>query len=812
MTIKTKLTLNVVIVLVIIGAVAATSIIGMGFVKSKLFYLTERSTPFQMRSVEFQKAIQGSIADLVKVSVANNIGEYKSYRSEAEKSLSEVKKAQSTLESLSGEARSETYSEMSKVAEELFVITDGRLAAEEDAQSANKSITQKMKAASVRLKELDAKIKGLQLNRSANLVTSIEDTKGITSRLRDIDLLKMSLKDLQLAIVELHRAQDKKALIIARGKVNSAVNKALQNEYVAESKKYSGDIKGLGENIEEMVKIQQSNGQGRTQLDTLRSDVNERLSVIMLSIEQDSITANEKYNDESRKQGDVFTQSNIANNILTANSELLSLGLSIEGLSTKLFTGVLATEIDNVESEIKKNYERIEPVRKILEKSLKKLDAKDELKILVNAGDALNSTKGLLLGGSGVIARIRHQLEMRGKAMQATEKLRAIVLKQAEKGKETVTVARGEQEKAIGTVNRMVSISITVISLISLGAIIFGIGFGTWVYRSIASPLTQLMKVSNDVASGDLTSSIPANTHDEIGIVQASMLKMVTNLREIVGKMSTATASLAGSSEELSSTAAALDKGSNEQTSQIEQSATAMTEMSQTTLDMARNASDTAQASTRMRDAALQGKEIMDTTVDELTKFAEIVRESAEKVESLGHKSREINNIVTLIKEIADQTNLLALNAAIEAARAGEQGRGFAVVADSVRQLAERTTLATDDISKTVKSMQVEVSASVNFLKEERESIGTVLEHVKKTLGSINEMVSDVGQVTDMVQRIAAATEEQSSASEEVSHNMENIAVVTRQLSNSIGEIKSTAEDLSRFASELNTMAAWFKV
>ena len=812
MTIKTKLTLNVVIVLVIIGAVAATSIIGMGFVKSKLFYLTERSTPFQMRSVEFQKAIQGSIADLVKVSVANNIGEYKSYRSEAEKSLSEVKKAQSTLESLSGEARSETYSEMSKVAEELFVITDGRLAAEEDAQSANKSITQKMKAASVRLKELDAKIKGLQLNRSANLVTSIEDTKGITSRLRDIDLLKMSLKDLQLAIVELHRAQDKKALIIARGKVNSAVNKALQNEYVAESKKYSGDIKGLGENIEEMVKIQQSNGQGRTQLDTLRSDVNERLSVIMLSIEQDSITANEKYNDESRKQGDVFTQSNIANNILTANSELLSLGLSIEGLSTKLFTGVLATEIDNVESEIKKNYERIEPVRKILEKSLKKLDAKDELKILVNAGDALNSTKGLLLGGSGVIARIRHQLEMRGKAMQATEKLRAIVLKQAEKGKETVTVARGEQEKAIGTVNRMVSISITVISLISLGAIIFGIGFGTWVYRSIASPLTQLMKVSNDVASGDLTSSIPANTHDEIGIVQASMLKMVTNLREIVGKMSTATASLAGSSEELSSTAAALDKGSNEQTSQIEQSATAMTEMSQTTLDMARNASDTAQASTRMRDAALQGKEIMDTTVDELTKFAEIVRESAEKVESLGHKSREINNIVTLIKEIADQTNLLALNAAIEAARAGEQGRGFAVVADSVRQLAERTTLATDDISKTVKSMQVEVSASVNFLKEERESIGTVLEHVKKTLGSINEMVSDVGQVTDMVQRIAAATEEQSSASEEVSHNLENIAVVTRQLSNSIGEIKSTAEDLSRFASELNTMAAWFKV
>jgi methyl-accepting chemotaxis protein len=91
MTIKTKLTWNVIIVLVIIGAVAATSIIGMGFVKSKLFYLTERSTPFQMRTVEFQRAIQGTTADLVKVSAARSIEEYKTYRTEAEKSMLEVK-------------------------------------------------------------------------------------------------------------------------------------------------------------------------------------------------------------------------------------------------------------------------------------------------------------------------------------------------------------------------------------------------------------------------------------------------------------------------------------------------------------------------------------------------------------------------------------------------------------------------------------------------------------------------------------------------------------------------------------------------
>lgn len=140
MTIKTKLTLNVIIVIIIVGVVAATSIIGMGFVKSKLFYLTERSTPFQMRTVEFQRAIHGATADLVKVSVSRNMDEYKIYRSEAEKSLSEVKNTQNALESLYGGIKMETYNELSLVANEIFDITENRLKAEEEARIAYRNL------------------------------------------------------------------------------------------------------------------------------------------------------------------------------------------------------------------------------------------------------------------------------------------------------------------------------------------------------------------------------------------------------------------------------------------------------------------------------------------------------------------------------------------------------------------------------------------------------------------------------------------------------------------------------------------------
>jgi len=625
------------------------------------------------------------------------------------------------------------------------------------------------------------------------------------------------LKDLQLAIFEIQKAQDKKTLIIARGKVKSSISKAVQNKYLKESKNLLADVKTIGDKAEELVKIQtalleKENSDLRKRLEVINKDISEKLPSVILTIEQDAVSASEKYRSETEKQGTVFNQASIANNVLIANSELVSLGLSIEGLSTRLFTLMTTKDVDIVEAEIRKIYEKIESVQKSLENALTKLEAKEELSMLKNVEIALASIKGALLAKDGIISKIRHQISMQEKAKQASERLREIVINQAQKSKQTVTTAQGEQEKAIGAVNKMVKFSTILITAIGIGAIILGIAFGSWIYRSVSKPLSELIWGADQIAQGDLTCAKTEYTKDEIGLVHKSMCKMIENLREIVGKMKTFTGTLASSSEELSATATSLEKSSNDQDAQIEQSATAMTEMAQTTLDVAKNASHTAEAAQKMKQIALQGKNAMHITMEELQKFADQVKESAAKIESLGHKSEEINEIITLIKEIADQTNLLALNAAIEAARAGEQGKGFAVVADNVRQLAERTTVATENIANTVKTMQSEISDSVGFMKEERESVGKVLAHVENTLKAIDEIVSYVEGVADMVQRIAVATEEQSSASEEVSHNMENISIITKELSNSIGEIKRAAENLSKLATELHSMSEWFKV
>ena len=142
-------------------------------------------------------------------------------------------------------------------------------------------------------------------------------------------------------------------------------------------------------------------------------------------------------------------------------------------------------------------------------------------------------------------------------------------------------------------------------------AVVVGIGLGAWIYRSISRPLSRLIDVTEKIAAGNLTHEITAHAKDEIGRVEASMARMVTNLKDIVSKIRFATESLASSSEELSATACSLDEGSEQQSTQVEQAAGAMAEMSQTTEEVAKNVSETSEAAQSMKKIALDGKEIV---------------------------------------------------------------------------------------------------------------------------------------------------------------------------------------------------------
>ena len=145
-------------------------------------------------------------------------------------------------------------------------------------------------------------------------------------------------------------------------------------------------------------------------------------------------------------------------------------------------------------------------------------------------------------------------------------------------------------------------------------------------------------------------------------------------------------------------------------------------------------------------------------------------------------RAQRIGEVVKLINEIASQTNLLALNATIEAARAGEAGKGFAVVASEVKNLANQTAKATEDISAQIAGMQTATGEAV---------------------GAIKAIADTIGRIDQIAATIAAAVEEQGAATQEIARNVQQAAGGAREVSDNISEVSRSVEETGRMAGGL---------
>ena len=339
------------------------------------------------------------------------------------------------------------------------------------------------------------------------------------------------------------------------------------------------------------------------------------------------------------------------------------------------------------------------------------------------------------------------------------------------------------------------------------------IGFSCFIFfinRKVQSNISHALECFDTLERGEL--------RDECKIVDnTNFLKDVYNrilsiLRETIVNISGVAKSVTQSVKSLAEDVNHLDSGAKGQLSKIDQVASATAEMSQTIVDVAKNASYASEMAKGAVDIADKGKETVRRATDAIIGIAESVKESSNTIEELGNSSREIGEIVAVINDIADQTNLLALNAAIEAARAGDQGRGFAVVADEVRKLAERTSRATGEIAGKISGIQVQAGASVEAMGKSRKDAEGGVSLAEEAGKALEEIVGATQKAMDMIQRIAAATEQQSAASEEISGNMESVTVHLNETVRMIGSARQIMDHLRQQGEKLDQSISWFKV
>lgn len=356
--------------------------------------------------------------------------------------------------------------------------------------------------------------------------------------------------------------------------------------------------------------------------------------------------------------------------------------------------------------------------------------------------------------------------------------------------------------------------NIFITSIISIVVIlVILILLSRFISRSVVNPINMLAEIMQRAQQNkDLTQRATIEGKDEIVQMANVFNLMMGTFSQLIQQVFDSSRQLNVAAEELTVITGQTSRGVMSQQSDSDQVATAMNEMTATVQEVARYASQAAEASRTADDETKAGKQVVMDAIEGIKQLAKQVETGAISIKDLQKESENIGSVLTVIQGIAEQTNLLALNAAIEAARAGESGRGFAVVADEVRTLAKRSHDSTVEIKKIIDRLQNEAEKAVRVMDEELEQANQSVEKAEKAGQSLDIIAESVTSIRDMNTHIASAAEEQSAVAEGINRNIVSIAQVAEENAESTNQTTLTSQELARLANGLETQISQFKI
>jgi methyl-accepting chemotaxis protein len=335
--------------------------------------------------------------------------------------------------------------------------------------------------------------------------------------------------------------------------------------------------------------------------------------------------------------------------------------------------------------------------------------------------------------------------------------------------------------------NDLFARSIAWIIGIALVAVLIGVTVAILITRGLLRQLggepVYAATIANHIAKGDLAIEIVTKAGDQNSLL-ASMKEMRNNLAQIVGQIREGAHTIAVASGQIANGNADLSSRTEAQAGSLEQTASAMEQLTATVQSNADNAREANKLGATASAVAEKGGGVVSQVVDTMGE--------------INQSSKKIVDIISVIDGIAFQTNILALNAAVEAARAGEQGRGFAVVASEVRSLAQRSATA-------AKEIKVLIADSVDKVQS-----GTEL--VELAGSTMTDVVTSVKRVTGIVEEISVASEEQRHGIVRVNGAINEMDEVTQHNAALVEQATSAAKALQLQAESLTRAVSLFRL
>lgn len=376
---------------------------------------------------------------------------------------------------------------------------------------------------------------------------------------------------------------------------------------------------------------------------------------------------------------------------------------------------------------------------------------------------------------------------------------------------------------ANAAVNRA-ALTVTGMTLGILG--LLGVFGWLMVRANVLNPLKVAGVFLERMSTGDMTGELVVNRQDELGDMQKHLSKMAVNLRGIVTDIADRAKVLMNSSAALETMSDGLLVSADELSHKSNTVATASEEMN---ANMNTVAAAMEQASTNVGTVAAAAEE-MSATIGEIAgntdkaravtqRAVEKASSASQRVDRLGVAANEIGKVTETITAISSQTNLLALNATIEAARAGEAGRGFAVVANEIKELANQTSQATDEIRQRITGIQESTTATIGeigqvmqVIEEVSDFVSTIAAAVEEQSVATREIAENVGQASLGIQEVNENVAQASMVTGEIARDIVQVSDASGRISTNSTELKQNSENLSLLAGALEQLVQKFKI